>query len=980
MNRSFLIFVMVGWMWSCADSNPAKLPHRAADAGAPDTGGISGSGDGAVSDVAVGTSVDMGTEPADQGVADGGTVVTLDTGMTGGDMGSAVDANSPESDGQTPEPDAQPPEPDAQPPEPDAQPLEPDMACVTDCDGDGISIEDGDCNDDDPTIFPGQPEHCDGIDNNCADGVDENVTRGCYAGAEGTRGVGLCQGGIERCQDGVFGACEGQVVPVDEVCGDALDNNCDGDADEDCDQDMDGVTTTQGDCRDDLATVNPTLPEVCDGLDNNCDDVVDGIEEACYSGPDGTEDVGVCRGGNRVCQDGAFGACAGETVPGDEACENEIDDDCDGRVDENCQVDACPDLADGVAVVSSASCLVAGTGAQALVQVRLVDPNGANFNNADVQFGIQPDGNAGPTQQVGNTYYRVLNTLPEAGEIRVNVSVGCEDGSRLALQPEQVIQVVANDAVGDQTRTGGCAGIQGHLRVRVINAATGQPIAQPWVQVGNRGDPALASDAAAVVRGQDAAGARTVRGDAQGVVDLLDFADGLSGPQTVTVGASGFENVSLVGVNGSAMTIALRSSVAPGPQPATTGGRMIDFDDLGRDGQADMGLVLRSFDMEFLSTFAFSRLLSRLDCWDPVTAGFAGGFVDPTAVPGNLYVPQQAERIGILPATIDQHRFTLHDLPNGRDNLVALAGKVPVGEVVGILSGGGSLSQILQLLTPGEIGVRKNVDLAQARNDLDISLATPLAQNARCRFRNAPALTGMFCISAGDWSGGPGTGRLFPMGLATMDAAAVGRGGANFLELPLTTVANAGEFQGVSYMGALIALFPDADDAPAGQAYAVSAILDRSSLGANGGVISGDSFLSTTIVSRDGLSVDWNAVGNGNSPAVDLCRVDIVRLVWSEYNPGGCSPNRFATTEVPVWSAMVAGDPGELTLPSVPGAWPNGATAGIIDPRATMERDSLQVRLTCSVLGRVENFNLNRTAFDALLNGLTHASSNTVNY
>ena len=173
MNRSFLIFVMVGWMWSCADSNPAKLPHRAADAGAPDTGGISGSGDGAVSDVAVGTSVDMGTGPTDQGVADGGTVVSLDTGMTGGDMGSAVDANSPESDGQTPEPDAQPPEPDAQPPEPDAQPLEPDMACVTDCDGDGISIEDGDCNDDDPTIFPGQPEHCDGIDNNCDGKIDE---------------------------------------------------------------------------------------------------------------------------------------------------------------------------------------------------------------------------------------------------------------------------------------------------------------------------------------------------------------------------------------------------------------------------------------------------------------------------------------------------------------------------------------------------------------------------------------------------------------------------------------------------------------------------------------------------------------------------------------------------------------------------------------------------------------------------------------
>jgi hypothetical protein len=56
-----------------------------------------------------------------------------------------------------------------------------------------------------------------------------------------------------------------------------------------------------------------------------------GTEEPCYSGPDGTEDVGVCAGGTRTCSDeGTFGACAGEVVPAEEDCAAPEDEDCDG--------------------------------------------------------------------------------------------------------------------------------------------------------------------------------------------------------------------------------------------------------------------------------------------------------------------------------------------------------------------------------------------------------------------------------------------------------------------------------------------------------------------------------------------------------------------------------------------------------------------------------------------------------------------------
>ena len=977
--RSIALFGFVALISaSCSDSNPAQLPKRPLDSGSMDGGMVSGSGDGTVSALPDGTVGADGSRPQDMAISSvDGSISTADA------TSSTVDAGSMPQDALPPVPDGNMPTVDGSAPVVDgggngSPDSDIDMGCITDCDEDGVSTEDGDCNDDNGDIFPGQIETCDNIDNDCVGGIDNDVTQGCYSGPEGTLGVGPCAGGTQVCAAGEFGPCMGEVTPMVDACGNQIDEDCDGVADENCDQDNDGVTTTDGDCRDDLAAVNPNLPEVCDGLDNDCDTVIDGIEEACYEGPDNTIDVGACRGGVALCAAGVFGACIGQVTPVDEACDNNVDDDCDGQVDEGCQEQVCPDLADGVSIVTTATCLAAGTDAKAIVSVTLLTRNGDELDDADIQLNIQPDATAGPLRQVGNVYYRVVSASAGPAEVNVTGSIGCADGSRRALNPPPAIRVVPLEIEGQHTRTGGCTGLQGHLHVRVIDADTGQPILAPWVQVGNANEGPFASDVDAALRGEMPVGPRVIQGNNLGIGSFYDAGDRLNGPQNVTAGAVGYENVSLMGINASAMTIALRSNTPPAPQPATTGGRMIDFDNLARDGDADMGLVFRSFDLEFLSTFAFSRLLSRYDCWDPVTAGFAGGLVGNTAVPGNLYVPGQQERIGFLQAAIEEHRFILNDLPSGSDNLVALSGKVPVGEVVGLLAGGGSLSQIIQLLSPQEIGVRKNINLEQNRADLDIPLAVRLNQNARCRFRNVPQGTGVFCISAGDWAAGQGTPRYFPMGIATMSPDEAG--GGQFRELQLTTAPQAGEFQGIGYLGATIALFLDAADAPPGLANAVSAVIDRETLNAAGGVLVSEGFFSTTTVSRDGLAIDWNAVGNANSPSVDVCRADIVRVLYSRYNPGACNEDLLATKEVPIWSAFIAGDAAGVVLPSVPRAWPNGNTAGILDPASTPEADNLRIRVTCSGLGQVQDFSLDRTSFERLLSGLTHASSNTVNY
>jgi hypothetical protein len=53
----------------------------------------------------------------------------------------------------------------------------------------------------------------------------------CYTGPPGTMGVGACHAGQQVCADGGFGPCMGEVLPSPEIC-DGVDNNCNGVADE----------------------------------------------------------------------------------------------------------------------------------------------------------------------------------------------------------------------------------------------------------------------------------------------------------------------------------------------------------------------------------------------------------------------------------------------------------------------------------------------------------------------------------------------------------------------------------------------------------------------------------------------------------------------------------------------------------------------------------------------------------------------------
>ena len=160
--------------------------------------------------------------------------------------------------------------------------------------------------------------------------------RPCYTGPAGTRGVGLCEDGTQPCvangEFGAWGKCQGQTLPAAQDCRDGnRDQDCDGLKgcnDPDCAKDP--VCLPGGPCS------NP------DDL-SGCPCSVLGTERACYSGPAGTRGKGRCSDGSQSCvangEIDSWGPCTGEVVPAAEACQNGIDDDCDGTTD--CQDPDC---------------------------------------------------------------------------------------------------------------------------------------------------------------------------------------------------------------------------------------------------------------------------------------------------------------------------------------------------------------------------------------------------------------------------------------------------------------------------------------------------------------------------------------------------------------------------------------------------------------------------------------------------------------
>ncbi|MCP3684837.1 MAG: DUF4215 domain-containing protein [bacterium] len=222
------------------------------------------------------------------------------------------------------------------------------------CD-DGNSVNYDSCTND-CTIFPPLPVCGNGVvepGEECDDGNDVNddsCTNDCtifppvsYCGNGIVESGEDCDDGNDVNDDSCTNDCTWYFPPL-PVCGNGVVE-----PGEECD---DGNQVNFDTCSTECTIVCAPIEEICNnGIDDDCDGFVDFDDSDCVctpgdeqEAPCGVSYVGECQIGtkNRICIStdawGSWSECIGAIYPIEEICFNGLDDDCDGQIDEGCVV------------------------------------------------------------------------------------------------------------------------------------------------------------------------------------------------------------------------------------------------------------------------------------------------------------------------------------------------------------------------------------------------------------------------------------------------------------------------------------------------------------------------------------------------------------------------------------------------------------------------------------------------------------------
>ena len=171
------------------------------------------------------------------------------------------------------------------------------------------------------------PDICDGVDNDCDSQTDENI-------AVLTCGKGVCQKVVPGCAFGAPGVCDPLGGATVEECN-FSDDDCDGEIDESsspitCGEGICEVTVSGcvGGANKLCTPLDLQKPDVCNGLDDDCDGETDENQGTLTCGK------GACTRETSLCVLGVLQACDADTGQAPELCNN-VDGDCDSETDED---------------------------------------------------------------------------------------------------------------------------------------------------------------------------------------------------------------------------------------------------------------------------------------------------------------------------------------------------------------------------------------------------------------------------------------------------------------------------------------------------------------------------------------------------------------------------------------------------------------------------------------------------------------------
>jgi hypothetical protein len=205
------------------------------------------------------------------------------------------------------------------------------------------------------------------------------------------------------------------------------------------------------------------------------------------------------------------------------------------------------------------------------------------------------------------------------------------------------VQVTYGAANGHVTGgTGGCAPIDGNLRVKVVQANTGAAIPNAYVMVGSIANPASFQTSFEGLLGSTTpTGPNTCITDSNGYCEFYDFGSNLAGPLMVTGGATGRAYFTIVDAGASDLILPLTER-----HPATSPIQWLneETNEANRDYNSDgdiltigAGLALPIVDLDFFSQGDMGRLMEATRC---VSLRVSATETDYLEVPRNFFLPR----------------------------------------------------------------------------------------------------------------------------------------------------------------------------------------------------------------------------------------------------------------------------------------------------------------------------------------------------